>query len=142
MTQVLENTEDPRHFVRDDLRVGIDVASAADVAASIERFGDRYLERLFTEHELESCCGQPAGLAARFAAKEATLKVLRDFVEQPPWRSIEVYRHPQGSTELRLVGPAERLANEAGITSLAVSLTHDGDVAAAIVVALCGKAVQ
>jgi holo-[acyl-carrier protein] synthase len=122
------------------VRVGTDVTGVPDVIDSIERFGDRYLGRLFTEHELASCPGPPrvaaAGLAARFAAKEAVVKVLEPTGARPAWRSIEVRRQPSGACGLVLSGEAARLATEAGITDLAVSLAHEGDVAVAVVIAL------
>jgi holo-[acyl-carrier protein] synthase len=104
-------------------------------------FGDRYVKRIFTEHEVSSCSGEPhtaaAGLAARFAAKEAAIKVLRPADEGLDWRSIEVHRAPPGWCELRLAGRASRLAQEAGITDLAVSLSHESGLASAVVIALC-----
>ena len=75
-----------------------------------------------------------ASLAARFAAKEATIKVLRPEGHQPDWRSVEVRRDPNGWCTLALTGHAAALAEQAGIADLAVSLTHEGDVAAAVVV--------
>ena len=124
------------------LRVGADVVSVQQVEQSVARFGSRYLERIYTHHELESSVGRPsvraASLAARFAAKEATLKVLRPVGHQPDWRSVEVRRHPSGWCTMALSGHAAALADRAGIAELAVSLTHEGDVAAAVVVALCG----
>jgi holo-[acyl-carrier protein] synthase len=126
--------------------VGVDLTCVAEVAASIERFGDRYLQRLFTEHELASCHGHPdtvaAGLAARFAAKEATIKVLKPVAARPEWRSMEVHRAPNGACEMRLTDGAAMLASELGITDLAVSLSHEGDLAAAVVVALVDKEVD
>jgi holo-[acyl-carrier protein] synthase len=123
------------------IRVGADVVAIHQVAESVENFGARYLERIYTEHELSSCVGPPAtraaSLAARFAAKEATLKVLRPRGHQPDWRSVEVRRDPGGWCTIDLTGHAAVLAGRAGIAELAVSLTHDGDVAAAVVVALC-----
>jgi len=108
---------------------------------SVARFGDRYLQRVYTEHEISSVSGPPAvraaRLAARFAAKEATIKVLRPAGHQPDWRSMEVRRHAEGWCTLALSGHAAALAQQAGITDLAVSLTHEDDVAAAVVVALC-----
>ena len=71
---------------RATIRVGTDLTCVADVASSIERFGDRYLRRLFTDHELDATGGAPERLAARFAAKEATVKVLRPTGAQPDWR--------------------------------------------------------
>ncbi len=120
-------------------RVGIDVVSVGEVAASIDRFGDRYLRRLFTPHELEVCGGaaptRASRLAARFAAKEAVIKVLRPDDAALAWRDIEVWRHESGWCEIRLHGGAAELAAEASLGELAVSITHDGDVAAAVVVA-------
>ncbi len=123
------------------IRVGADVVAVHQVAESVARFGSRYLQRVYTEHELSSCAGSPpvqaAGLAARFAAKEATIKVLRPVGHQPDWRSVEVRRHSHGWCTMDLSGHAATLADQAGIADLAVSLTHEGDVAAAVVVALC-----
>jgi holo-[acyl-carrier protein] synthase len=123
------------------IRVGSDVVAVHQVAESVTRFGDRYLNRVYTEHELSSCSGVPsvraARLAARFAAKEATIKVLRPVGHQPDWRSMEVRRHSEGWCTMVLSGRAAALADQAGIADLAVSLTHEGDVAAAVVVALC-----
>ena len=123
------------------IRVGADVVEVHQVADSVAHFGDRYLRRIFTEHEISSCSGPPmvaaAGLAARFAAKEATIKVLRPSGHQPDWRCMEVSRHPEGWCSLSLSGHAAVLAERAGITELAVSLTHEGGMAAAVVIALC-----
>jgi holo-[acyl-carrier protein] synthase len=76
-------------------------------------------------------------LAARFAAKEAVVKVLEPTGPRPDWRCIEVWTAANGSCQLRLTGSARQLAADAGITELAVSLTHEGAVAAAVVFALC-----
>ena len=123
------------------IRVGTDIVAVHQVAESVARLGTRYLERVYTNHELNSCVGSPevraASLAARFAAKEATIKVLRPIGHQPDWRSVEVRRHSEGWCSIALSGHATALADEAGIVDLAVSLTHEGDVAAAVVVALC-----
>jgi holo-[acyl-carrier protein] synthase len=120
---------------RASIRVGTDLTCVADVAASIDRFGDRYLHRLFTAHELASTGAAPERLAARFAAKEATVKVLRPTGHQPDWRSIEVVRDDAGACALRLTGTAAAMAADAGIAELAVSLTHEHHLAAAVVVA-------
>jgi holo-[acyl-carrier protein] synthase len=123
------------------IRVGADVVAVTQVAESVDTFGARYLRRVYTEHELASSTGTPAvraaSLAARFAAKEATIKVLRPSGHQPDWRSMEVRRHAEGWCTMALSGHAAVLAEEAGVADLAVSLTHEGDVAAAVVVALC-----
>ena len=122
------------------MRIGVDLTRVADVAASLACFGDRYLRRIYTEHEIASCTGAPevvaSRLAARFAAKEAVVKVLRPTGARPEWRDIEVRRAPEGACSLRLTGNAAKLASAEGITSLAVCLTHEGDMAAAVVVAV------
>lgn len=122
------------------IRTGCDVQSIDEVRASLARFGPRYAERVFTPHELVAVGGidgpDPApGLAARFAAKEATIKVLRPEAEAPDWRSIEVVRRAGGWCELALGGAACRLAREQGIVELALSLTHGAGVGMATVVA-------
>jgi holo-[acyl-carrier protein] synthase len=121
-------------------RVGVDIVHVHDVADSIERFGERYLSRLFTEQELASCQGTPAvvanGLAARFAAKEAAVKVLRPTGAQPEWRSMEVVKQQSGACDLIFHGAAAELAGESGLHSPAVSLSHEGDFAIAVVIAM------
>jgi holo-[acyl-carrier protein] synthase len=121
------------------LRVGIDLVRVSAVRASIAEFGERYLDRLFSPHE-RACCGDSAdavrGLAARVAAKEATMKVLRPTsADALPWRSIEVRRVPGGWTELALTGDAAALAKAGGLDDFAVSLSHEDDYATAVVVA-------
>lgn len=126
------------------VRAGVDLVAVEDVRRSIEQFGDRYLERVFTPHERACCTGSPvvvaAGLAARFAAKEAAIKVLEppEGSGLPDWRSIEVRRRPSGACTLELTGEAARLAGRAGIEELAVSLSHEGAIACAVVVAVRG----
>ncbi len=130
------------------LRVGMDLVSVAEVAKSVEHFGDRYVTRLFTPHEIASCrtarCVADSrgtyvieSLAARFAAKEAVVKVLRPIEMQPDWRSIEIHRMTGGWCEIRLSGRAAELAADAGIAELTVSLSHETAVAGAVVVGRC-----
>lgn len=122
-----------------EFRVGLDLVSVADVRRSIAEHGDSYLNRLFTAREIADCDGPPelsaARLAARYAAKEATIKVLQPAVgEATPWAQIEVVRAANGETSLTLSGRCATLAEEAGLDVFAVSLTHEGEYAAATVV--------
>ena len=121
------------------MRIGIDLVAIVDVSESIKRFGNGYLDRLFTSRELEECAGDTEQLAlqlaARFAAKEAATKVLRPVDQAVAWKSIEVQRASGGWTELVLRGAAAALAREQGLSDFAVSLSHDGGFAAAVVVA-------
>ncbi|MDQ1373725.1 MAG: holo-[acyl-carrier protein] synthase [Actinomycetota bacterium] len=121
------------------VRVGIDLVSVESVEESVRRHADRYLHRIYTEREIRDCT-TPTGveserLAARFAAKEAAMKCLRPGDEGIPWRSIEVRRDPSGWVGLELSGTAAGLAAQAGVTDLAVSLTHERGLASAVVVA-------
>jgi holo-[acyl-carrier protein] synthase len=119
--------------------VGVDVQPIDEVAASIREFGERYTKRLFTDHELESCGENPvtavSGLAGRFAAKEAVLKVLDLAEAVPAWRDIEVRRSPSGRPQIVLSGDAREIARRQGVRDLSVSLSHGGGIATATVVA-------
>jgi holo-[acyl-carrier protein] synthase len=117
------------------LRVGIDLVRAASIAASIDEHGDAYLQRVFTPQEVADCRRDPLRLAARFAAKEATMKVLApDPDDAVPWPSIEVVRNAPAAPSLRLHGSAAALAERAGLSDFQVSFTHEDEYAAAVVV--------
>lgn len=116
-------------------RVGIDTAEVADVADSITRFGARFTERVFTPRELADCAGDHRRLAARWAAKEATVKALRLGPDTPtPPREIEVVSTPHGP-RLELHGSLAARAGEQGWVRAEVSLTHTDRCAAAVVLA-------
>jgi holo-[acyl-carrier protein] synthase len=119
--------------------VGADVQSIDEVSASIDEFGSRYTRKIFTEHEM-ACCGANSataaqGLAVRFAAKEAVLKILDTTRGVPPWKSIEVRRAPGGRPEIHLQDEAAQLAHDQGISGISLSLSHGAGIANAVVVA-------
>jgi holo-[acyl-carrier protein] synthase len=122
------------------LRVGIDIVAVATVAESLRgAHRDHYLERVYTEREVDDCRGhsgrvEPERLAARFAAKEATIKALPGAGEEVRLTQIEVVRDGSGSVSLELSGRAAELFAESGGDQIALSLTHEGGFAAAIVV--------
>jgi holo-[acyl-carrier protein] synthase len=121
------------------IRVGIDLVSIASVRRSIREHGARYLERVYTRDELRDCRTDHGivaeRLAARFAAKEATIKALRPVDEAIPWHAIGVVRHDAGWVEVKLRGRAAELAAEAGLSDFALSISHEEDYASAVVVA-------
>ena len=121
------------------LRVGVDLASITEVQESVVTFGTRYLDEVFTEHEQVASSGserkQAESLAARFAAKEATLKALRPGDQVIPWTTIEVRTMSGGASELVLSGAAAIAARSAGLVRFALSMSHEGDMAIAVVVA-------
>lgn len=116
------------------VRVGIDLVSVEQVKGSIADHGRRYLRRVYTEQELVESRSEPRRLAARFAAKEATMKALGRGDEGFGWRAIAVAGGPDGQPRIELTGPARKLAQRRGLQSIAVSLTHEREYAAAIVV--------
>ncbi|MDQ6835041.1 MAG: holo-ACP synthase [Actinomycetota bacterium] len=124
------------------IRVGLDLVCADTVTEGIEAHAERYLSRIYTEREVADCRSgdrlHPQRLAARFAAKEATWKVL-DVGDHPvSWLEVEVVTDARGEMGLSLTGNAARLADNAGISSLQLSLTHQRTAAAAIVIAETG----
>lgn len=120
------------------LSVGIDLVQISRIAESLECHGERFLHRVFTRDEVAYALECPPRtlerLAARFAAKEATMKVLRIDQHAIGWRDVEVRRLSSGACELLLHGRAAELAREQGAAEFAVSLSHDGDYATAVVV--------
>jgi holo-[acyl-carrier protein] synthase len=125
---------------RQGIRVGIDVVSVRDVARSIERFGDRYVRRIFTPKEAEYCqaaTGKAAAarFAVRFAAKEAALKALHPESPSGDWRSIEVRRHASGWCDVVLHGETAAVAMRQGIGAMSLSMSHHAGHATAVVVA-------
>ncbi len=118
--------------------VGIDLIETARIERSAQRFGDRFLQRIFLPSEIEYCQGMkfPARhLAARFAAKEAVSKAFGTGIgERLGWKDIEVRRNPDGMPFLVLHGQGEILARARGVNRTHLSLTHHEDAAAAVAV--------
>lgn len=118
-------------------RVGFDLVQISRIIDSITCFGDGFKNRLFTADELAYAYqGQdlaPERLAARFAAKEAAIKALQWSDAGIGWKDIEVRKLPDGDCELAFHGRAADLAKGMRMTSMALSLSHDGDYAGAVV---------
>jgi holo-[acyl-carrier protein] synthase len=120
------------------LAVGIDLASIPEVRLAVKEFGQGYLRRVFTPAERAFCLGSGnpmAQLAATWAAKEAVVKALGLAEAEAPWHSIEVWRPPNEACQIRLSGAAADAAQERGITGVVVSLSYEGELATAIVIA-------
>jgi holo-[acyl-carrier protein] synthase len=115
------------------VRVGVDLVSVAAVEEALKDHGDRYLARVYTEREVKDSARDPSRLAARFAAKEATLKVLRAHEIGIPWPSIEVVRTDWGGVTIALDGVAAARAEEEGLHGFALSLSHEEGFAIAVV---------
>ena len=117
------------------LKTGIDIIEILRIQAALDRHGERFLKRVFTELEIFECRGHAEALAVRFAAKEATSKALGTGIGPISWRQVETLHKWSGEPYLVLHDSAERIARELGLTTWAVSLSHSRDNAIAVVVA-------
>jgi holo-[acyl-carrier protein] synthase len=117
---------------------GIDLVECERIQRSIDRFGDRFLHRVFTEGEIEYSKSMkfPARhFAARFAAKEAVSKAFGTGIGKAMgWRNIDIQKKPSGEPVLVLSGPAKELATLRGVTASLISLSHTEHHAVACVV--------
>jgi holo-[acyl-carrier protein] synthase len=122
---------------------GIDLIEIHRIQQSLERFGSRFLNRIFTPAEQEYCLQKrnaAESLAVRFAAKEAGAKALGTGISRGVhWLEIEVSRHPGGRPSLRFHGNAAQMAAVLGVRNSALSLTHTGTLAMASVVLEDGR---
>lgn len=120
--------------------VGVDLIAVADVRAALRAHGRRYKDRLFTAQEQLDCdargAAAAASYAARFAAKEAVIKVLAPADASPPWTDIEVVRRASGACGLRLRGAGQALARRRRLGRWSVSLSHEAGMAVAMVAAM------
>jgi holo-[acyl-carrier protein] synthase len=116
--------------------LGIDVASIERQRTALERFGDRFWQRILTVNERADLATRPdraLSLAGRFAAKEAAAKALGG---QPDvfWHDVEIRPDARGAPQLTFLGPARVHADRLRVRRILVSITHDAGVAAAVVV--------
>ena len=118
--------------------VGVDIVETARIDRSLERFGERFLHRVFTAGEIAYCQSMkyPARhFAARFAAKEAVSKAFGTGIGKAMgWRDIDVHRQESGQPFVVLEGGAKALAAERGIASVWISLSHTDNHAVATIV--------
>jgi len=112
--------------------LGIDIIRVERIRASLERFGDRFSNRVLTPAERRYVRGRPETMAGRWAAKEAVSKVLGLGVRGIGWRDIEIERLPTGQPAVRLHGRAAARAEQLGMGRIAVSISHESDYAVAI----------
>src|SRR5271165_7590147 len=114
---------------------GIDLTEIPRIRKSIERFGNRFLDRIYTPGEQEYCLRKrnvAESFAARFAAKEAAAKALGTGISYGVnWLEIEVTREASGRPGLAFHGRAAQIAARLGVTNVAVSLTHTDALAMA-----------
>jgi len=116
---------------------GIDLVEVPRIARSIERFGERFLRRIFTDAEIAFCRARTTSaesFAARFAAKEAAAKALGTGIQHGvSWKEFEVRRIPGSRPTLHLTGRARAIAGQLGVANVSLSLTHTASLAMASV---------
>ncbi len=120
--------------------VGIDLVQLSRVQRMIDKFGRKFINRIFTDNEIEYSEQRPKSkyqhYSARFAAKEALFKAFKgDWKSGIVWKDIEVINEERGNPVLVLHGAAAQIQKRLGITRLEVSLTHTRDSATAVVIA-------
>lgn len=111
--------------------IGVDIVEIHRIKQAAEKWQDRFLQRIYTDIELQDCGRRWASLAARFAAKEAVLKALGTG-RNIGWHDIEVRRHENDAPYICLYGNARRMAGLLGIRNFAVSLSHSEKYAVAV----------
>ena len=117
--------------------VGVDLVEVARINQTVARFGQRFLQRIFTPDELQESQLRILWLAGRFAAKEACAKALGTGIGAgAAWREIQVLRQPTGKPALRLQGAAAARAVSLGLYAFDLSISHTHEHALAMVVAL------
>ena len=118
--------------------IGVDIVKISRIKRAIDRWGDRFLEKVFTQKEIEFCNSRPRPVntfALRFAAKEAFSKAIGLGMRQGViWRDIEVFHHPTGKPGLRLYGKCLDIYKESGLNNIHVTLSDEGDYGIAVVI--------
>jgi holo-[acyl-carrier protein] synthase len=120
------------------LGTGVDLAEVPRIRASIERFGDKFIQRIYTPAEIayvQRKANKFERFAARFAAKEAGMKAIgTGWRRGVRWRDFEVTNLPSGKPTLRLYGVAAQVAEKLGVRNIALSLTHTAELGMAHVI--------
>jgi holo-[acyl-carrier protein] synthase len=117
---------------------GIDIVEVQRIALAVERFGDRFLRRVFTENEIRYCRSKQNAMerfAARFAAKEAGFKAIgTGWRHGVTWKDLEVGREPGGRPTIRFSGKAGEFAAKLRVRRTLLSISHTAEQAIAHVI--------
>lgn len=122
------------------LGIGIDVVEVERIGSSIEEFGEKFLQRVFTKAEQDYCYSQKRSsihFAARFAAKEAIAKAFGTGIgKEITWLDMEITREPSGEPKVLMTGVGKKYAEKMKVVDIKISLTHAEHYAAANAVVL------
>ena len=119
-----------------NVAVGVDIIEIKRIRGTLARHGERFLQRVFTMHEIQQCRGKALKLAGRFAAKEAISKALGTGMHGISWREIEVVQLSSGRPTVRLYGNASSRATQLALSAFDVSISDLAQFSIAIAVAV------
>ena len=114
--------------------IGVDIIEIARIERVMTRWGESFLHRVYTVSELRLYRKKLSSLAARFAGKEAVIKALEMRNKGVSWKEIEILADPTGKPSVHLYGRVQEQANDLGLDSLAISLSHSKEYAIASVI--------
>lgn len=114
--------------------IGTDIIEVSRIGKALDRWGERFLKRIYTDTEQKLCKKKPEKLASRFAGKEAVMKALGTGAIGIGWREIEILSEPSGKPVVNLYGKAREKADSLGLDGLAISLSDSKEYAVAFVV--------
>ena len=117
------------------LHTGVDMIEVNRLREAIERHGERFVQRIYTQAEIKELNGNLPSLAARFAGKEAVAKALATGIGDLSWLEVEILRGPRHEPVLNLYGAAKDIADKRGIKHWSITLSHTHEHALAFVVA-------
>ena len=123
-----------------ELRTGVDVVEIERFERLNPAIKARFMKRVFTSQELETCGDSIASLAGRFAVKEAVAKALQTGIGPVSWQDIETVEGPAGEPVLALHGGAARLAAQLALTHWSISISHTATIAVAVAIAMSDPA--
>jgi len=115
--------------------IGVDIIEVARIESAIRQWDKRFVNRIFTEAERKICRGEIPALAARFAGKEAVMKVLGTGTKGVSWQEIEILADARGKPLVQLHGKARETAKKLNLTEFSISLSDTKQYAIAAAIA-------
>jgi holo-[acyl-carrier protein] synthase len=116
--------------------IGVDIVEIVRIREALSRWGDRFLNRIYTDSEKGLYGDKLESLAARFAGKEAAMKALWSAKGAPTWKEVEILSQPDGKPVVHLRGSALESARAFGLCGLEISFSHSREYAVAIVMGI------
>ena len=114
--------------------IGVDIIEIVRIKEAVTNWGERFLNRIYTDAELKLCRSNASSLAARFASKEAVMKLLGTGAKGVSWKDIETLSLPSGKPLVNLYGRAKIVAAKIGLKEIAISLSHSREYAIAMAI--------